>query len=505
MPIAVFLSYSRKDAAAAGRLASDLERGRISVWRDTELRGGDLWWQTILEQIRACDVFVLALSNDGLASKPCRAELQYARDLGLPVLPVQIGPVDSLRTAAVGELQIVDYRQQTAASGIALFAEVDQAARRRRPLPDPLPLSPPVPFAYLLRLGSAIEKEQLSPAEQGDLVGQLRDSLEIEDDEGVREDARELLRALRRRPDVTFKHASEIDQLLALSPAASSGRAAPGGTTTADDRRLASGPSPHPAAPPPDRGYTPPPPRYGPPAGYVGPPPGGFGPPAGPGYVPTGPPPAPQKSGRGPMLILTGGLVAAGLVVGGVLLFGADRTGPGPTPTTEPTAPQPSTEPSPSPEPSPEPSAEDDLLAILPGDFDPGSCTSGPPAGDGDLASLTCGQAFTQPGPSVSAFNLYPSGAVDDVFLGDVAEFGVPEQAAGQSCPDFLGHGGYSNGGVPRGRVACWVGQDNASYLLWTEDEYDAEALVSIPNGGGEGVYVLWEWWLDPANSAFGG
>src|SRR3954470_9827235 len=128
MTTSVFLSYSRKDEPAARQLETDLQRGRVLVWWDSELRGGDPWWQTILEQIRTCDVFVIALSNNALASKPCRAELAYARDLGLPVLPVQIGPVESLRTAAVGELQVVDYREQTGASGMALFAELEEAS-----------------------------------------------------------------------------------------------------------------------------------------------------------------------------------------------------------------------------------------------------------------------------------------------------------------------------------------------------------------------------------------
>jgi hypothetical protein len=70
--------------------------------------------------------------------------------------------------------------------------------------------------------------------------------------------------------------------------------------------------------------------------------------------------------------------------------------------------------------------------------------------------------------------------------------------------PSPLGYGDDNNGGDVRGRVACWVGQDNASYLLWTEDEFAAEALVTIPNGGGQGIYTLWNWFVDPGHSAFG-
>jgi serine/threonine-protein kinase len=379
-------------------------------------------------------------------------------------------------------------------------------------------MSPPVPFAYLLRLGSAIEKEQLTPAEQADLVSQLRDCLDTEDDEGVKDDARELLRALRRRPDVTFKHAGEIDSLLAGAPSPRSGEQA---TTSGVGQSVSSGAaastagarqtathgeaaaargSPAPsgyASPAP--GYSPPPPRYGPP-------PPGYLPPAGTGfYSAPGPPPA-QKS-RMPLYLLIGAVVIAVLVVGGVVLFGPDGQGGGPDPTTTTQAAPSTTEPAPttSSEPPP-PSAEEQLLAILPGDINRASCSTAAPAGDGDIAALGCGPARTQPGPLTAQFNLYPPGAVGDVFRGDVAEVAVPalNQAQGQSCPDFLGYGSYSNGSEVRGQVACWVGQDNASYLMWTDDEFAAEAVVTIPNGGGAGIYTLWNWWVDPARAAFG-
>ena len=358
MAISVFLSYSRKDEAVVRQLASDLERGRVTVWRDAELRGGDPWWQKILEQIRACDVFVLALSNNGLASKPCRAEFTYARDLGLPVLPVQIGPVDSLRTAAVGEMQVVEYQERTGATGIALFAELEEAARRRGPLPDPLPPAPSVPFAYLLRLGSEIEKEALTPAEQGKLIGELRSCLETEDDEGVKDDARELLRALRRRPDVTFRYAGEVDALLVGVPAqrtsdqptvpqppqpsqqGPSGGAsarpasAESGATAASVQTPVQAPvQAHPAGASPSpgsHGYGVPPPRYGAPP-----------PPVTPGYPPTDyhpGPAAPTRRGgsRLPLLLLLGAFLVVILVVGGVLVFNRNDAGPGPGPTTGP-------------------------------------------------------------------------------------------------------------------------------------------------------------------------
>src|SRR3954449_8883372 len=211
----LFASYARKDETAVEELIADLERAHLSVWHDQEIRGGYPWWQDILLRIRQCDVFLFALSKNSLASKPCLAELSYARTLGLPILPVLIGPVGNLRLTPVADIQVIDYRERTPAKGMAMLDAIHEAVTERRSLPAPLPEPPPVPYEYLLRLGSAIGAAQLTPDQQGDFIRQLREVLETEEDEAVRDDARELLRALRRRPDVTYRNAAAVDQLLA--------------------------------------------------------------------------------------------------------------------------------------------------------------------------------------------------------------------------------------------------------------------------------------------------
>ena len=210
----LFVSYSSKDREPVRALVQDLERARHTVWLDQELRGGDPWWQDILRQIRDCDVFLFAVSSNSLGSKPCRAELGYAQALGIPVLPVQIGPVENLRTATISEIQILDYRDRTATSGIALMGAVQDSEAQRRPLPDPMPEPPAVPFEYLLRLGSASRRRRSARTSRPELIQELKDCLETEDDEGVRDDARGLLRSLRRRSDITYRNASEIDGIL---------------------------------------------------------------------------------------------------------------------------------------------------------------------------------------------------------------------------------------------------------------------------------------------------
>jgi serine/threonine kinase PknH len=215
----VFISHSSHDHAAVRSLIQHLQTGHESVWLDQSLIGGEAWWQRILHQIRSCTVFIVALSNSCLQSKPCRAEIDYAKALGLPILPVIIGDVDSYRIDPIFTVQSVDFRNPDAASAAALIAAVRERAAERKELPDPLPPPPPVPYEYLQRLGVAIDSpEELSPTEQTTILADLRHALRQEDDESVREDIRRLLGALRRRSEITHGNVEEIDDLLARYP-----------------------------------------------------------------------------------------------------------------------------------------------------------------------------------------------------------------------------------------------------------------------------------------------
>src|SRR5271155_3280823 len=61
---AVFLSYAKQDAEAAGRICDALRAAGIEVWFDqSELRGGDAWDAAIRKQIKACALFVPILSE----------------------------------------------------------------------------------------------------------------------------------------------------------------------------------------------------------------------------------------------------------------------------------------------------------------------------------------------------------------------------------------------------------------------------------------------------------
>ena len=214
--MALFISYSSQDRTTVDALTNALRRGQNQVWFDQELGGGDSWWAKILEQIRDCEVFVVALSSNWLQSKPSQAELRYAQVLGRPILPVRIGEVDSMRVNPLAALQIIDYREPTVDAGIQLVTAVHALRGKPVPLPDPLPEEPPVPFGYITRLGNTLAEKELSPQQQLQLLVELRSGFDEDgDDPSARSDIAQLLRMLRLRHDVTYRTRSEIDNVLA--------------------------------------------------------------------------------------------------------------------------------------------------------------------------------------------------------------------------------------------------------------------------------------------------
>ncbi|AEF35960.1 transmembrane serine/threonine-protein kinase [Mycolicibacter sinensis] len=214
----LFVSYASQDRALVDPLVAVLRGAEQRVWLDEELGGGEAWWHAILERIRSCTVFVVALSNNSLRSKPCQAELAYARALLRPVLPVQIGPVDSVRVTPLAATQIIDYRHRNAATDARLVAAMRSLSLRAGPLPAQLPEEPTVPFAYLMRLSSDLSGPELSYRKQAELVFELRSRLdEDRHDPTVRNDILQLLCRLRDRPDVTVRTRADVDAVLAAN------------------------------------------------------------------------------------------------------------------------------------------------------------------------------------------------------------------------------------------------------------------------------------------------
>jgi multiple sugar transport system substrate-binding protein len=213
MPI--FISYARKDRGAIAALHNDLQHAHYRVWMDNELTGGQAWWDAILEQIRACDLFIFALSPDSLKSRACSAELAYALALNRPLLPVLVHEVAlQLVHPVVARTQIVDYRKRSVDSALALMAAV--ANRPPAPsLPNPLPEAPAAPMSYMNEFRELVEAPALSYQQQKHLLGDLEEYLGREEERSI---ALQLVQGLRERPDIAVAIARDIDKLLGSVP-----------------------------------------------------------------------------------------------------------------------------------------------------------------------------------------------------------------------------------------------------------------------------------------------
>ncbi len=310
--MAVFVSYSSRDRAPIEPLLRALRRAHEQVWFDEELGGGEAWWRTILDEIRACDVFVVALSKNMLESKACQAELRYAQDLGKPILPVQVGPLDNMRINLLAHMQMIDYRDPDVESGIELVSSVHARRAMSPALPDPLPEEPPIPFAYLMRLASTIsDPSSLNAQQQATLVAELKAGLDEDgNDASARRDIRQLLCMLRDRSDVTWRTRTEVEAVLATLEESDAAAAPPTGALEA-----AAPAGPPPAGPPagPPQEFTGPQPTYPPAPGFHPP---GMPPPPPPGYgfAGVGPGGADKKAKSGNKGLLIGGGVAAAVI-----------------------------------------------------------------------------------------------------------------------------------------------------------------------------------------------
>ena len=209
----VFVSYSRNNLDVVSQLIQDVQAVGIDTWHDQTLTGGQRWWDTILSNIRECDIFICALSPESWDSEACRSELAYAVQLGKTILPVLVsdGINLNLLPAPLNEIQVTDYRGRDKGAAFALIRCIHTTGPTP-PLPDPLPAPPRVPVSYLSNLTERIDSnEPLDAQEQITLLFEL--------EQGLREgrspvEIRDLLLRLKRRDDLLAKVAVKIDAAL---------------------------------------------------------------------------------------------------------------------------------------------------------------------------------------------------------------------------------------------------------------------------------------------------
>jgi hypothetical protein len=207
----LFLSYARVDRSRVEGLAGDLRDVDCDPFFDELLTGGRSWWEQLCSEIEACDAFLPVISSAYVESRPCALEADYAHRLGKPFLPIALETVaPGLCNEYVATAQWIGYDSADRRSLFALVRGIRNLPPCP-PLPDPVPERPPIPISYLTQLKALIDSnDELTRGQQVLLLSDLKESLGGPDDAA----ARVLLRALRRRRDLTVPVEREIAELL---------------------------------------------------------------------------------------------------------------------------------------------------------------------------------------------------------------------------------------------------------------------------------------------------
>jgi hypothetical protein len=96
--IRLFISYRSTNSIHVDAIVAQLEslidtdnQPRYNVWQDkNNIPVGQDWWDAICEGIEKCDIFIFMVSHESIKSEPCLAELSYADELNLPIIPFVI-------------------------------------------------------------------------------------------------------------------------------------------------------------------------------------------------------------------------------------------------------------------------------------------------------------------------------------------------------------------------------------------------------------------------------
>lgn len=138
----IFVSHSHQDNDFGIQLVDHLRQalaGNCTIWYDSHggLHGGEAWWEKIRQELRLCNVFIVILSPDAVASRWVNTEIdivwrhrqEKADKLIIPVLYRECDVRDDLNT-----LQVIKFLSpQTYASAfsellVALRVDTSQAS-----------------------------------------------------------------------------------------------------------------------------------------------------------------------------------------------------------------------------------------------------------------------------------------------------------------------------------------------------------------------------------------
>jgi len=211
--VQLFVSYARLDRLPVETLAIRLRQVGADVWLDSDLVGGQAWWDRILSHLRSCDAVVAVMSRAAIKSQTCRSEREYATRLGKSILPIVIEPMSAeMFPADIARMQFIDYTRPDDAAAFRLAGAIF-ALPNPRPLPAPLPAPPPLPQTRYGNLPDLITAPNLTLEQQLGIIGVLKEALGPASGPDDQRTAAEMLAMLAGRQDLYVASARKIETL----------------------------------------------------------------------------------------------------------------------------------------------------------------------------------------------------------------------------------------------------------------------------------------------------
>ncbi|MBL8161929.1 MAG: toll/interleukin-1 receptor domain-containing protein, partial [Anaerolineae bacterium] len=129
----IFISYSKKNADYAHRLADKLRAEGFEVWIDKRrLATGEDWWKSIVLALRSCGAFVIIMTPESDGSRWVQREITLAEKYEKPVFPLWLaGDTNTPNWELFVRTQYEDVRGDML-PGEEFYARLEQYTLRQR-------------------------------------------------------------------------------------------------------------------------------------------------------------------------------------------------------------------------------------------------------------------------------------------------------------------------------------------------------------------------------------
>lgn len=124
----IFASYSHRDKETVFNIIRLLQDHDYRVWFDEGIDPGTEWDENIAEHLSGASYLIAFFSENFFGSQNCNDELHFARELGIPIMPVYLEEVelDAGTEMRFGRLQSLFWCSFK--RGEAFISKVDEAS-----------------------------------------------------------------------------------------------------------------------------------------------------------------------------------------------------------------------------------------------------------------------------------------------------------------------------------------------------------------------------------------